>query len=519
MDRVRRYRLLLLPILFILKGSPVTADPPNVIIMLMDDMGWGDLGWNGEPSRETPNIDRLAAEGLTVPHMYTAAPLCSPSRASLLTGRLPIRNGFYSDNTHGMNAYTPQEIVGGIPDEEVLLPEALAARNYTSGLIGKWHLGHRDQYLPLKHGFHSWFGAPNCHFGPYSGITTPNIPVFRDDHMLGRYYKDFAIDKNKGVSNMTELFIQEAVEFIERESSKGPFFLFWTPDSIHAPTYSSPHVRGTSRRGRYGDAVKETDAGVGAIVEALRTQGVDNNTLIFFSSDNGAALVSKEDGGSNGPFLCGKQTTFEGGMRAPGIFWWPGVIPAGSVSYQVMTHMDLFSTVAQIAGAEIPSDRIIDGLPLYNSLVHPELEILRPVFLYRGDRLMAVRKGSYKMHLWTFSTPTDELARGINFCPGEEIPNLTTPIPTNHTGQPILFNIEVDPGEKYPLSRFTQEYSKQVTELQQVVSDHEAQLVPGEPMLNWCDNAVMHWSPPGCEALGECISPPESNPYLCFWDH
>ncbi|KAK8380460.1 hypothetical protein O3P69_016802 [Scylla paramamosain] len=337
--------------------------------------------------------------------------------------------------------------------------------------------------------------------------------------MLGRYYKDFPINRNQGISNMTQLYIDAAVGFINKEASKGPFFLLWAPDATHAPTYASEKYYRTSRRGRYGNAVRELDAGVGTILDALRKQGVDNNTLVVFTSDNGAALVSKQDGGSNGPFLCGKQTTFEGGMRAPGIFWWPGVISAGTTSHQVWTQMDLFSTTAQLAGVSPPQDRIYDGLPLANSFTYPQLEVPRPVFLYRGDRLMAVRRGASKIHLWTFSTPPAELQKGINYCPGAEVPNVTTPTPTDHSGRPILFNVEVDPGERYPISPSSSTYRNIVPMLLNVIREHNEKLVPGEPQLNWCDRAVMHWAPPGCETLNECLPVPESHPTLCVWPH
>ncbi|KAB7500564.1 N-acetylgalactosamine-6-sulfatase, partial [Armadillidium nasatum] len=357
-------------------------------------------------------------------------------RASLLTGRLPIRNGFYQTNIDGRNSYTPQEIVGGIPDSEILL-----------------HLGHQSQYLPLKHGFHHQFGSTNCHFGPYDNVSTPNIP-------------DFVIDRTTGESNLTRMYTEEAVNFIQgRQNQENPFFMLWTPDSTHAPTFASQDFLHTSRRKTYGAATRELDAGVGSILAALDEVGLTNNTFVVFTSDNGPALVSKFDGGSNGPFLCGKQTTFEGGMRAPGIFYWPGTIPAGTTTHQVWTHMDLFSTLLELAGIDLPDDRFIDGLPLSRSLDDPDLEFLRPVLLPR-NRLMAVRLGSYKMHLWTWNTTPEELE-----------------------------------------------------ELLAAVEEHEAELVAGEPQLNWCDRAVMHWSPPGCEEIGQCLTVPESNPYLCDWPH
>nr|XP_021486862.1 N-acetylgalactosamine-6-sulfatase isoform X4 [Meriones unguiculatus] len=307
-------------------GAP---QPPNIVLLLMDDMGWGDLGVYGEPSRETPNLDRMAAEGMLFPNFYSANPLCSPSRAALLTGRLPIRNGFYTTNAHARNAYTPQEIMGGIPNSEHLLPELLKKAGYTNKIVGKWHLGHRPQFHPLKHGFDEWFGSPNCHFGPYDNKVKPNIPVYRDWEMVGRFYEEFPINLKTGEANLTQLYLQEALDFIRTQHARqSPFFLYWAIDATHAPVYASRPFLGTSRRGRYGDAVREIDDSVGKILSLLQNLG--KNTIVFFTSDNGAALVSApNEGGSNGPFLCGKQTTFEGGMREPAIAWWPGHIAAG----------------------------------------------------------------------------------------------------------------------------------------------------------------------------------------------
>lgn len=247
-----RAQQLLLPVLSALgllaAGAP---QPPNIVLLLMDDMGWGDLGVYGEPSRETPNLDRMAAEGMLFPSFYSANPLCSPSRAALLTGRLPIRNGFYTTNAHARNAYTPQEIMGGISNSEHLLPELLKKAGYTNKIVGKWHLGHRPQFHPLKHGFDEWFGSPNCHFGPYDNKVKPNIPVYKDWEMVGRFYEEFPINLKTGEANLTQLYLQEALDFIRTQHARqNPFLLYWAIDATHAPVYASKQFLGTSLRGR-----------------------------------------------------------------------------------------------------------------------------------------------------------------------------------------------------------------------------------------------------------------------------
>uniref|UniRef100_F7H7K1 N-acetylgalactosamine-6-sulfatase n=1 Tax=Callithrix jacchus TaxID=9483 RepID=F7H7K1_CALJA len=355
-------------------GASGAPQPPNILLLLMDDMGWGDLGVYGEPSRETPNLDRMAAEGTLFPNFYSANPLCSPSRAALLTGRLPIRNGFYTTNAHARNAYTPQEIVGGIPDSEQLLPELLKEAGYVTKIVGKWHLGHRPQFHPLKHGFDEWFGSPNCHFGPYDNKARPNIPVYRDWEMVGRYYEEFPINLKTGEANLTQIYLQEALDFIKRQARRRPFFLYWAVDATHAPVYASKPFLGTSRRGRYGDAVREMDDSIGKMLQLLQDLRIADSTFVFFTSDNGAALISApEQGGSNGPFLCGKQTTFEGGMREPALAWWPGHIAAGQVSHQLGSITDLFTTSLALAGLTPPSDRAIDGLNLLPALLQGRL--------------------------------------------------------------------------------------------------------------------------------------------------
>uniref|UniRef100_A0A8C5E2N8 Sulfatase N-terminal domain-containing protein n=1 Tax=Gouania willdenowi TaxID=441366 RepID=A0A8C5E2N8_GOUWI len=402
-------------------------------------MGWGDLGVLGQPSKETPNLDAMATQGMLLPNFYTANPLCSPSRAALLTGRLPIRNGFYTTNAHARNAYTPQEIVGGISKDEILLPQMLKKKGYASKIIGKWHLGHRPQYLPLENGFEEWFGAPNCHFGPYDSSNRPNIPVYNNSEMVGRYYEEFVIDRKTGESNLTEIYLMEGLDFIYRQTmAQRPFFLYWAPDATHAPVYASKHFLGRSQRGRYGDAVMELDYSVGQILSWLQTLSIANNTFVFFTSDNGAALMSGINGGSNGPFLCGKETTFEGGMREPAIAWWPGHIKEGT---------------------------------------------------------------------------------GINFCPGQDVPGVTTHTQTQHTLQPLVFHLGQDPGEKFPISVLTKEYQDVLLRISPIVEHHKRTLIAGVPQLNMCDLAVMNWAPAGCEKLDKCLKAPASDPWKCDWSH
>ncbi|XP_064599752.1 N-acetylgalactosamine-6-sulfatase-like [Liolophura sinensis] len=495
------------------------ASKPNFVIMLMDDMGWGDLGVFGEPSKETPNLDQMAAFGMLFPDFYSANPLCSPSRAALLSGRLPIRNGFYSDNAHARNAYTPQVIVGGINDTEILFPELLQKAGYRNKIIGKWHLGHRPQYHPLKHGFDEWFGAPNCHFGPYNDKNTPNIPVYRDAEMAGRYYEEFQIDQKTGESNLTQMYIEEALTFIEKNAlSDTPFLLYWAVDATHDPLYASKKFLGTSNRGLYGDAVRELDYGVGQILQKLAELGIDSNTLAFFSSDNGAATYAKTGGGSNGPFLCGKETTFEGGMREPAIAMWPGKIRPGTVSRQLGNLMDLFTTLLELAGIPKPDDRIIDGISLTGAFFNNS-NTDRPIFFYRGNTLMAVRVGNYKAHLWTWTNSLTEFNSGVNFCPGQEIENVTTHDQVDNTAQPLLFHVARDPGEKYLIRPSSEEYKQVMPGIQQIVNSHMEYLVPGQPSLNYCDPAVQNWAPPGCLKLNKCLPAPPSKMTKCVWEH
>ncbi|TNN80494.1 N-acetylgalactosamine-6-sulfatase [Liparis tanakae] len=425
------------------------------------EMGWGDLGVFGQPSKETPNLDAMAAQGMLFPNFYTANPLCSPS-------------------------YTPQEIVGGISKEEILIPQMLRKKGYVSKIVGKWHLGHRPQYLPLEKGFDEWFGAPDCHFGPYNSSTRPNIPVYNNSEMIGRYYEEFKIDKKTGESNLTQMYLLEGMDFIVRQTeAQRPFFLYWAPDATHAPVYASKRFLGKSQRGRYGDAVMELDDSVGQILSLLQSQGINNNTFVFFTSDNGAALISCPNGGCR----QGEKTRL---LRYPTSTLTTQKCKNKNVNYQLANVMDLFTTSLALAGLRPPDDRALDGLDLTPVLLNRSHGLQsRPIFFYRGNELMAVRLGQHKAHYWTWSNSWEEFNHGINFCPGQEVPGVTTHDQREHILQPIIFHLGRDPGEKYPISVLTEEYQDALSRFSAVVEQHKKTLVPGVPQLNMCDLAVM----------------------------
>lgn len=384
--------------------------------------------------------------------------------------------------------------------------------------MGKWHLGHQKQYLPLRHGFHESYGSTNCHFGPYDNKSRPNIAFFRNDKMIGRYYQNIAINRKTQISDLTQIYIKEAIDFITSQSQ--PFFLYWTPDTLHAPTFRSKQYVGRSaKNSSYGDALIEIDDGVGKILDIIRkNESLANNTFVFFTSDNGPALVEKIDCGSSGPLLCGKQTTFEGGLREPAIGWWPSKIKPNTVSRQTATVMDLFRTVTSMAGIPMPTDREYDSNDL-SPVLFENKRIDSNIYYYRGNQLMAIRSNQYKAHFWTFTTPPYEIKAGIDYCPNSYLKGITTNDLTNHTLSPILFQVVRDPGEKYPIKETSDEYKNNINKLIELFESHVSSVTPGKPVLNWCDNAVMHWSPPGCEQINMCLPVPQSKPYKCDWPH
>lgn len=380
-----------------------TPRTPNFIIIFCDDLGYGDIGCFGSTVHRTPHIDRMAAQGMRLTSFYVSSGVCTPSRASLLTGCYPPRIGMHINSDGSLAVLLPGEPKGLHPDE-VTIAELLKARGYATACIGKWHLGDQPDFSPTRQGFDYYFGVP------FSNDMGQEIrPQYRDDPKfqfppLPLMRNEQVIETEPDQRQITRRYTQEAVAFIEANKDR-PFFLYLPHTMPHWPHYASESFAGRSGNGVYGDSVEELDWSVGQILDALRQRGIDGRTLVIFTSDNGGLVA---DGASNGRLRGGKGTTFEGGLRVPCIVRWPGTVPAGTESGEIVTTMDLLPTLAALAGAGVPSDRIIDGRDIRPLIFgQPGAKSPHEAFLYyRKDRLEAVRSGKWKLRL---SPPAPQL--------------------------------------------------------------------------------------------------------------
>ncbi|MEM6767357.1 MAG: sulfatase, partial [Bacteroidota bacterium] len=383
---------------FVAYAQPGPSDdstPPNVILVFVDDMGYGDLGCYGSPNIETPFLDRMAAEGVRFTSFYAAAPVCTPSRAALLTGRYPNRH---------INKNIGPESTHGLPLTEKLLPEILKEVGYKTGMIGKWHLGHyTPDMMPTRRGFDSYFGLL------YSNdMILPWCPWLDDTYTL-ELYRDLAPIQEIGFKqdSLTIQYIQEAVSFIEESSSDTPFFLYLAHAMPHLPIATADRFRGSSAAGLYGDVVQTLDWGMGEIMKSLTTKGIDDNTLVIFTSDNGPWInipkrmlqegIELWHAGNPGPLRGHKNTSLEGGFRVPGIITWPGKIPSGQLIHEPANTMDVFTTLVAIAGGELPSGRDIDGHNLLPFLQNRGEAPEAPFFYSWSGRVEGVREGDWKL--------------------------------------------------------------------------------------------------------------------------
>lgn len=375
------------------KSSPETrqvpaaarpARPPNVVLVFNDDMGYADIGPFGAKDVSTPNLDRMAREGARLTSFYVPQAVCSASRAALLTGSYPNRVSI-------AGALGPRGRRGLNPDE-VTLAEVLKTRGYATAIYGKWHLGDDPEFLPTRQGFDEWFGLP------YSNDMRPS-EARPNDPPLPLYENERVVATEPDQSQLVTWYTERAVRFIEGHKGQ-PFFLYVAHNMPHVPIFASAKHRGRSSRGTYGDVIAEIDWSVGQILEALARTGVDRDTLFVFTSDNGPWLLYGDHAGSTGPLREGKMTAFEGGVRVPALFRWPGRIPAGHSSDEVATTMDLLPTVAALAGASLSTARTIDGRDIWPLLagVPDARSPHEALWLYWGNELHAIRAGRWKLH-------------------------------------------------------------------------------------------------------------------------
>jgi arylsulfatase A len=362
--------------------------PPNFVIVFADDLGYADVGCFGATGYRTPNLDRMAREGVRFTNFYAAQAVCSASRAALLTGCYPNRIGV-------SGALFPNAPVGLNPDETTLA-ELLKARGYATAVYGKWHLGDNLKFLPVRHGFDEYFGIP------YSNDMWPGNPNFKPGTFppLPLIEGDKVIAENPDQSQLTTSITERAVGFIERNKDK-PFFLYVPHPMPHVPLFVSDKFKGKTARGLYGDVIEEIDWSVGQILAALKRHKLDDNTLVIFTSDNGPWWEYGDHSGLKGPLRGSKGTAFEGGQRVPFIARWPKRIPAAGVRHEPTMTIDLLPTLAKLAGAEVPPGRVIDGRDIWPLLAgnkgargpHDAL------YFYWLGELHAVRAGRWKLHL------------------------------------------------------------------------------------------------------------------------
>ena len=447
------------------RAAAQVQERPNIVIILADDLGYGDLSAFGHPTIKTPRIDAMAADGQKWTSFYVQ-PVCSPSRAALLTGRLPVRSGMFGTPTGTAPKVLRDNAVQGLPADEITIAEMLKTRGYATGVVGKWHLGHLPPFLPMAQGFDFWFGLP------FSHDMKMTVPRDRGYQTTAYYepkpqYWDVPLMRNGDVverpadhRTLTRRYTEEAVRFIDGHRNE-PFFLYVAHSLPHIPLARSAEYVGHSAAGIYGDTVEEIDWSTGRIVDALRAAGVERRTLVVFTSDNGPWLPFHTHGGSAGLLRDGKGTTWEGGVRTPAIFWWPGTVRPAVVS-DMASAMDLFVTAARLAGAAVPTDRAIDGIDLSAPLRGTGPSPRRLLFYYWDSELRAVRKGNFKAHFITSGAYGEGAARAEH-------------------NPPLLFNVAEDPGERFNIAA---EHPDVVADLVKEAEAHRKTVEPRKPLFD-----------------------------------
>ena len=416
-----RYLLAIFVPLFILKigcAPPDIYTPPNFIIIFADDLGYGDLGSYGHPTIKTPNLDKMASEGVRFTQFYVGSSICTPSRAALLTGKLPIRTGMY-----GNRSVLFPDNAGGLDPKEITIASALKEYDYKTACIGKWHLGHLQEYMPTNHGFDEFYGIPYSNdMRPegkwdYARENFPPLPFLDGLDTIG-----LGIDQ----SQFIDMFTKRSVDFIKKNKDKS-FFLYLAHTAPHTPLVSDTTQKGRSMRGAYGDVVEELDQSVGTILQVLKDLKIADNTFVIFTSDNGPWGWANVDGGSSGLLKGNKGSVYEGGYRVPAIAWMPGTIKKGTVSTALASTLDLYPTLIAMTGNEISNQEELDGLNIKNTFVNNQ-PVRHDIYYYRQDTLIGIRHKEWKMYIKDPNPWNDDLTE---------------------KDMPVLFNIEHDPSEKY----------------------------------------------------------------------
>jgi arylsulfatase A-like enzyme len=451
--------------------SAQKTDNPNIVLIFMDDLGYGDLSCYGATQYKTPNLDRMAVQGIRFTNFVSAQAVCSASRAGLLTGCYPNRVGI-------RGALPPDSKIGLNPSEETIA-EVLKKSDYKTGAIGKWHLGHLREFLPLQQGFDEYLGIPysndmwpmNYDGTPISPLQNarksnfPALPLIEGNEKIGEF------NSLKDQSEITTIYTERAVKFIT-ENKKRPFFLYVAHSMPHVPLAVSGKFKGKSEQGMYGDVIMEIDWSVGQILSALEKNGLTKNTLVIFTSDNGPWLNFGNHAGSTGGLREGKGASFEGGQREPCLMKWPGHIPEGTVCNKLASTIDILPTLANITHSPLPEKKI-DGVNILSLLLGDEKANPRESFLYyyRGNCLEAVRKGNWKL---VFAHPGRTY---IGFKPGVDgLPGATN---EDFKFEEGLYDLRRDPGERYDVKEYNSEV---VADLKKLAD--EARIDLGDDLQN-----------------------------------
>lgn len=423
------------------KAETADTSPTNIVVIFADDLGYGELGCFGHPSFQTPRLDEMAEEGARLTDFYVPMPYCAPSRASLLTGRYPFRHGLTSNPAPDAN---PKADALALSPSERLLSDILGEAGYATACIGKWHLGHHGDALPTHRGFDEYFGIP------YSNDMRP-VSLLEGD----KVYESPAVQ-----STLTARYTERAVDFI-RKNKERPFFLYMPHAMPHKPLAASEQFEGKSGAGIYGDAIAELDWSVGEVLDTLKDNGIDKNTLVVFTSDNGPWF-----GGSTGGLRGMKGKSWDGGVRVPAIAWWPGHIPPGQVIGATTGSIDIFPTALNLAGIPLPDDRTIDGKDLMPLLTGKVDRIHDGFLVMTADRVKAVRSGKWKLHVEPPSKWPDAIFETPNWVDPRAPDGTTILAPPDQPGPDeypgvrggidekagMLFDLKTDPSESHDVS-------------------------------------------------------------------